>query len=276
MIDASPPAPDPAPHPIERIEGDLASGLLLLCDHASNTVPPEYGGLGLPAAELSRHIAYDIGAAGLTRALAARLRAPALLTRFSRLVIDPNRGRDDPTLVMRLSDRAIVPGNARIDAGEIERRIARFLAPYDEAIAGALGDFAAAGIVPAILSIHSYTPAMRGVPRPWHAAILWDCDPRLARPLIAALRAEPGLMVGDNQPYDGALEGDTLDRHAAPRGLPSALLEVRQDLVTDEAGERAWADRLARALQPILGDPALREARHYISRAGAPRRHLPA
>ena len=266
------PVAPPDPHPGLRVECDLARGLLLLCDHASNAIPPEYGDLGLEACDLRRHIAYDIGAAELTRRLAALLGAPALLTDFSRLLVDPNRGRDDPTLVMRLSDRAIVPGNARVDAGEVERRVVRFRAPYDAAIEEALGAFAAAGIVPAILSVHSYTPAMKGVLRPWHAALLWDADPRLARPLIAGLRAEPGLLIGDNQPYDGALRGDTLDRHAAPRGLAAAVLEVRQDLVADEAGEAAWAARIARALTPVLADPALRVAQHYISRAGARRR----
>ena len=124
------------PHPVEILPGALASGLLILCDHASNAVPQEFGDLGLPETEFRRHIAYDIGAADVTRALARRLGAPAILTRFSRLVIDPNRGRDDPTLVMRLSDGAVVPGNARLGAADIQARIERFYDPYDSAVDG--------------------------------------------------------------------------------------------------------------------------------------------
>jgi predicted N-formylglutamate amidohydrolase len=121
------------PCPVETIEGALESGILILCDHASNAVPPDLGDLGLPEAEFERHIAYDIGAAAVTRSLARRLGAPAVLTRFSRLIIDPNRGRDDPTLVMRLSDGAVVPGNAHVDDAEIASRIERFYDPYDAA-----------------------------------------------------------------------------------------------------------------------------------------------
>src|SRR4028119_2494175 len=127
--------PSLEPCPVETIEGSLESGVLILCDHASNAVPPDLGDLGLPETEFQRHIAYDIGAAAVTRSLARRLRAPAILTRFSRLLIDPNRGRDDPTLVMRLSDGAVVPGNARVGLDEVMRRIERFYDPYDAAIA---------------------------------------------------------------------------------------------------------------------------------------------
>src|SRR4051794_17525685 len=147
------------PHPVEIIEGALESGLLLLCDHASNAVPPDLGDLGLPEAEFRRHIAYDIGAAAVTRSLARRLNAPAILTRFSRLIIDPNRGRDDPTLVMRLSDGAVIPGNARVDDAEVARRIERFYDPYDHAITAAIGRAMAAGAPPVLVCVHSFTPS---------------------------------------------------------------------------------------------------------------------
>jgi predicted N-formylglutamate amidohydrolase len=245
-------------HPVEIIEGSTESGALILCDHASNAVPPDLGDLGLPEVEFQRHIAYDIGAAAVTRSLARRLGAPAILTRFSRLVIDPNRGRDDPTLVMRLSDGAVVPGNAGADAAEVERRIARFYEPYDEAISAAIARALAAGHPPAIVTVHSFTPIWRGWPRPWHVGILWDADDRFAKPLLEGLSAEPGLVVGDNEPYDGALAGDTVDRHATARGLANALIEIRQDLIASDEGAEEWAERFARLLAPLLADPARR------------------
>jgi predicted N-formylglutamate amidohydrolase len=255
------------PAPVEALDGDLGRGLLLLCDHASNAIPPEYGGLGLPPEALERHIAYDIGAAAVTRACAGALGVPALLTTFSRLLIDPNRGLDDPTLVVTVSDGTVIPGNAALDPSEVERRIERFLVPYDAAIARALDAFGQAGVVPAILSIHSMTPRMQGVARPWHASVLWDADPRLAKPLLAALRGERGLIVGDNEPYGDALRGDTLDRHAAPRGLAAVVLELRQDLLLHDQEAAAWGRRLAGLAAPLLDDPALRVPRRYVSRA---------
>lgn len=232
----------------EVIGGDAASGLVLLCDHACNSVPDDLAALGLPAGEFTRHIAFDIGAAALTRGLAEHFGAPAVLSRFSRLVIDPNRGLDDPTLIMRLSDGAVVPGNAGVDVAERARRVERFYAPYDAAIGATIEAVLATGRVPAVFSVHSFTPFWRGVARPWQAAVLWDADPRFAKPLIAGLAAQPGLLVGDNEPYHGALKGDTLYRHATRRGLAHALVEVRQDLIADEAGVAEWVERLARVL----------------------------
>lgn len=238
---------------VERIAGDLAVQGLVLCDHASNAIPPAYGSLGMAEAQLTRHIAYDIGAAWLSRRLANRLGCPALLTTFSRLLIDPNRGCDDPTLVMQLSDGAIVPGNANIDAAGIDERIARFYAPYDDAIASHLGHAMVRGLPPAIISVHSFTPVWKGRLRPWHIGLLWDRDDRLVAPLFAALAADPDLVVGDNEPYAGWLKGDTIDRHATRHGLPNVLIELRQDLIDTDAKAEAWADRLADMLVPILG-----------------------
>ncbi len=251
-------APAPDLHPVEIIEGSVASGALILCDHASNAVPTDLGDLGLPAVEFQRHIAYDIGAAAVTRSLARRLGAPAILTCFSRLVIDPNRGRDDPTLVMRLSDGAVVPGNAHVDAEEVERRIARFYDPYDAAITAAIERALTAGHPPAIITVHSFTPIWRGWPRPWHVGTLWDADERFAKPLLEGLSADEGLVVGDNEPYDGALAGDTVDRHATARGLANALIEIRQDLIASDEGAEDWAERFAGLLKPLLGDPTRR------------------
>ncbi|MGH1574642.1 N-formylglutamate amidohydrolase [Methylobacterium sp. P31] len=250
--EAAAPVSHPQSHPCEIILGDPACGLVIACDHASNFVPPDIE-LGLPEAEFGRHIAYDIGAAGVTRRLAARLNAPAILTNFSRLIIDPNRGQADPTLVMRLSDGAVVPGNARIDEAGKQARIARFYAPFDAAIDTAIAAAEKAGRPPAILTVHSFTPYWRGIARPWQVGILYDRDTRFARPLITALQADrAALTVGDNQPYGGGLPGDTIDRHATARGLRNALIEIRQDLIAGEAGQEEWAERFACLLRPLI------------------------
>ncbi len=253
--------------PTEIIPGDLSGGLLLLCDHARNTVPPAYGNLGLPAEQFERHIGYDIGVRPLTLELARRLNAPALLTTYSRLLIDPNRGEDDPTIVMRLSDGAVVPGNARIDAAERQRRIEQFHKPYHDLIDATLDEMLSTSSPPVVISIHSYTPVWRGTPRPWHAGILWDSDERAVRPFIEQLQNQGDLVVGDNEPYDGALKNDTMYRHASKRGLAHALLEVRQDLISDDKGVLEWADRLQPILEDLVMRPDLRKICHHPSRS---------
>ena len=267
-MNTMPAAADDDSAPFTVVPGDPASGFILTCDHAENRIPEPYGTLGLGSEALERHIAWDPGARGVTLALACRLGAPAVLSRFSRLLIDPNRGADDPTLIMRLSDRAVIPGNLGVDAAERERRIATFYAPYDAAITAAVAAARAAGVVPAIVSIHSFTPVWRGRGRPWQVGVLWDADPRLAVPLIDRLRADPELVVGDNEPYDGALVGDALYRHATARGLAHALVELRQDLIADEAGAEAWADRLAAILAELDRLPEIHAVRHFGSRTG--------
>lgn len=225
--------------------------MVVLCDHASNALPPAYGSLGLPEADLERHIGWDIGAADVSRRLAEALAAPAVLSGFSRLLIDPNRGADDPTLVMKLSDGAVIPGNRDVDADETERRRSNYWQPYQDAITRTIDRVMAAGDAPMLVSIHSFTPVWRGHPRPWHAGILWDKDPRLAHALLAGLRQEPGLVVGDNEPYTGRLKGDTMYRHGTQRGLPHAIVEIRQDLIDTHAGAQEWAARLARIVRHI-------------------------
>jgi len=254
----------------EAIPGALDCGALIICDHASNAIPPGYGALGLPRGALDRHIAYDIGAADVTRALAAQLGAPAVLSTYSRLVIDPNRGLDDPTLVMRYSDGAIVPGNAYIDAAEIAHRSAQFWAPYRREIAATVDAMMATGEPPALISIHSFTPVMRSLARPWKIGLLWDRDGRIPKPLIEALIAEPDLRadeVGNNEPYDGALAGDTIDEIATSRGLANVLIEIRQDLIAERNNAVAWAERIGRVLAPIIADPQSRAPTDSGSRA---------
>jgi predicted N-formylglutamate amidohydrolase len=241
----------------EVLPGRADAGLVLLCDHATNALPPEYGTLGLDPAQLQRHIAYDIGAAAVTRSIAAELGVPAILTRYSRLLIDPNRGEDDPTLVMRLSDGAVVPGNRHLDRTERGRRIALFHRPYHEAIGRVLDRCTATGSSPAVLAIHSFTESWKGVPRPWAASILWEKDRRLAGPLLDALWAEHDLIIGENEPYPGQYEGDTMWRHGTNRGLPHAIIEIRQDLIRDASGQRGWSDRLSRILRALPSSPEL-------------------
>ncbi len=252
--------------PFELIEGDWSCGLVLLCDHARNSLPANYGTLGLKAADFERHIAYDIGAEALTRELAQRLGAPAIHSCFSRLLIDPNRGEDDPTIIMRLSDGSVIPGNHPITSEETATRIAAFHAPYHHAIDTALERACETGNAPLVFSVHSFTPVWRGVERPWHAAFLWDNDPRLSRFMIDELCRDPDLVIGDNEPYDGALRNDTMYRHATLSGLAHSLLEVRQDLIADEAGVRKWADRLTPLLDAANQRADMHEIKHYGSR----------
>lgn len=238
---------------------DAEHGLIILCDHAENTLPPAYGTLGLPPEQLQRHIGYDIGAKALCKQLAEALGATLVMSRFSRLLIDPNRGQDDPTVIMRLSDGAVVPGNARFGPQERAERLARYYKPYDDAIARAIDHVSTTTHrAPVLFSVHSFTPIWRGHPRPWHAGVLWDKDPRLAVPLITELRTSGDLVVGDNEPYRGELPGDTMHRHGTVKGLPHALLEVRQDLIKDQAGVDAWAKRLVPMLERLVTMDSLR------------------
>ena len=235
------------------LPGRCDAGLIVLCDHARNVFPPGYGTLGLPEPELKRHIAYDIGAEAITEMVSRQLGVPAVLSCYSRLLIDPNRGADDPTLIMRLSDGAIIPGNRHLDEPEREKRTRLYYQPYHQAIDRVIDRCLATGVAPAILSLHSFTESWKGSPRPWHVGILWGRDPRLAQPLLDAFYGEGDLIVGDNQPYVGELEGDTLYQHGSQRGLASAIIEYRQDLVRDEAGQTAWAERTIAIVQAILG-----------------------
>ncbi|OCW59355.1 N-formylglutamate amidohydrolase [Hoeflea olei] len=254
--------------PFQIIPGDPAPGLVILADHAMNRLPSEYGDLGLPAEAFARHIAYDIGVEDVTRGLCARLGVPGVLGCFSRLLIDPNRGEDDPTLIMKLSDGMVIPANHPLDDAERERRLRLFHRPYHDAVDTVIGEtWRRSGKPPLVISVHSFTPAWKGVPRPWHAGVLWDTDPRGPRLMIDLLRADPSLTVGDNEPYDGALRGDTMHRHCSTTGLAHALVEIRQDLIGDAEGVAAWVDRLAPILATMTAQSDLHEVQHHGSRA---------
>ena len=224
---------------------------LVTCDHATNRVPEDLGGdLGISAAEMARHIAFDVGALGLAQALGVALDSPVIASDFSRLVIDPNRGEQDPTLVMKLYDGTIIPANRHVDAVETERRLKTLYRPYHAAYAR----LAARQPDTVILAIHSFTPCLKGrPPRPWQVGVLYShLDERFSKPLIARLEAEADLCIGDNEPYAGHLPGDAIDKHALQPGRHNTLIELRNDLIGTKAEQQAWALRLAPILSEVL------------------------
>jgi predicted N-formylglutamate amidohydrolase len=255
-------ADDPAPVSIVNPGG--GASVLLLCDHASNAVPAALGGLGLTERELHLHIALDIGAAALTRVLAERLDAPAVLSGYSRLVIDCNRRPGHPTSILEVSDGVTIPGNRDVGPEETARRAAACFWPYHRRIGAGLAGFAERGIKPAIISVHSFTPMLAGETRPWHLGVLWDRDARIAEPLMRALSAHGDLDVGDNLPYSGRERfGHSIEVHATETGLPNVLIEVREDVLAGPQGAAPMADILAGALAPILADPGLYRSERF-------------
>ncbi len=236
--------------------------VLLVCDHASSAVPHGLGDLGLPRHEVERHIGWDIGAAEVTRALAENLGATAVLSGVSRLVVDCNRSLDDPTLIPAVSDGVSVPGNQSVAARERDARIEAWFQPYHAAIGRELARLESPNRAATLISIHSFTPHMNGSARPWPVGVLWNRDPRLAVPVIEALRSR-GHHVGDNEPYSGRTGAHTVDTHAAGHGRPHVTLEIRQDLIADTSGARRWANLIAEVLHPILQQEATVAWRKY-------------
>jgi predicted N-formylglutamate amidohydrolase len=236
---------DPAPFTVLHPGGN--SPYVLIADHAGQRVPAALADLGLPQAELDRHIGWDIGIAGVTRALAGLLDAWAIAQTYSRLVIDCNRPLASPTLMPERSDNTIVPGNVGLSPAQRQQRIDEIHAPYHARIAAEL-DARAEQLRPTLLvMMHSFTPQMNDVPRPWHAGVLYHQDTRLAHALLQALRDEGDLVVGDNEPYSVTSTSDyAVPVHGEGRGLLHVELEIRQDLIADAAGQQAWAERLAR------------------------------
>jgi predicted N-formylglutamate amidohydrolase len=221
----------------------------LRCDHASRRLPRALGSLGLPAHELSRHIAWDIGAAELGRKLARRLDACLILQNYSRLVIDCNRPRMSADSIVVRSEDTVIPGNQGISAEHARLRAEQIFEPYHACIRRELDAREADGCASVLIFLHSFTPIFRGVRRAWQAGVLYHADTRLAHRLLSGLRREVGLTVGDNQPYAaGPLTDYGLVEHGERRRLPHVELEVRQDLLADERGQEEWALRLARLL----------------------------
>jgi predicted N-formylglutamate amidohydrolase len=252
---------DPAPFAVFHREG--RAELVMFCDHAGRAFPGALGTLGLGARELDQHIAWDIGIAGLGRRLAHSLDAPFFMTAYSRLVIDCNRHLDDPTSIPQESDGIRVPGNRGLGAAERRLRQEEIFRPYHAALTQEIKVRVAAGRVPVIISLHSFTPVMGGFQRPWHVGVLWNHDARMPVPLMRRLAEEPDLVVGDNEPYSGRDgHGYSIKVHAEALGLAHALLEIRQDLIADESGQERWAGILHRVLKDVLANPALHEVRH--------------
>jgi predicted N-formylglutamate amidohydrolase len=253
--------------PVEIIQGNFENGLLLVADHAMRHLPDEYGRLGLVDSDFDRHIAYDIGVEGVTRHLAALLGAPAVMARYSRLLIDPNRGEDDPTLVRQIYDGSVIRANYPLSAEERERRLVRYYRPFRDAVSASAAQCEAGGRSACfIVSIHSFTPVMGAKPRPWHIGLLWDKDDRAVKRLHALLSRDANIIVGDNEPYDGALKGDTMHEDGTKRGRAHVLIEIRQDLIETDAGQLVWAQRLAPLLQKINQDNEIHTFRQFGSR----------
>ena len=250
------------PPPFEIVNPEGAARVVFLCDHASNRVPRALDGLGLPPAELERHIAWDIGAGAITRRLAERFDAPAVLAGYSRLVIDCNRVLEDEQSILAASDGTAVPGNRGLTRRDAAGRAEACFRPYHRACAAVIEAVEARGAAAPVVMLHTFTPAMDGALRPWHAGVLWHEDGRMALPLLRTLRSRDGLRIGDNEPYSGASpHGYTMPTHAARHGRANVQIEVRQDLVADEAGIERWSDLLADALGEVFAEPSLYELR---------------
>jgi predicted N-formylglutamate amidohydrolase len=241
-------APD-EPSPVRVLRETGRSDLLLTADHAGRAIPRGLGRLGLPDSELGRHIAWDIGIAGVTERLSAALDATAVLQTYSRLVIDCNRDPSVETSIVTTSESTEIPGNRNLSAAERKARADEILWPYHRRIVAALDERRSAGRPTVLIAMHSFTPAFKGFQRPWHVGVLYNRDPRFAQIMKSLFEAEGDLVVGDNEPYAVSDSSDyTVPVHGERRGLPHVEFEIRQDLIAEEAGQRAWAERLARLL----------------------------
>ncbi len=242
---------------------DGGAPLLLICDHASRAVPTSLNGLGLGEDTLGRHVAWDIGAADVTRRLSEHRGAMAVLAGYSRLLIDCNRQPGDPESIPEVSHGIAVPGNQGLKEEQQAARVDTFFWPYHQAITKALAHLWRRGGPPVLLSVHTFTPSLGGEDRYWDIGVLWNHDARLAQPLIGALRTHESLHVGDNQPYSGRDIAYSIDLHAGTAGLPNCAVEIRQDLVEDAAGAERWARILDDALENVLAREDLYRVEHF-------------
>ena len=257
-----PDRPDEARFPIlgredppvfELIDADGEAPVLLISDHAGGAIPGTLDRLGLEPRQLDLHIAYDIGAGDLTRRLAERLDAPALLQTYSRLVIDCNRSPGNPESIIEVSDEVPIPGNRDVGEDEATGRADAVFWPYHQAISRRLAhQWRRRGTPPILVSVHSFTPSLGDEDRPWDVGVLWNRDPRIAAPLMDLLERRAGVHVGDNLPYSGLESAYSIDVHGGVAGLANCVIEVRQDQLLDDRGVERWADILADSLTDIL------------------------
>ena len=237
------------PPPVSVHKADGKSPFLLIADHAGNLIPRSLGRLGIAAVDSLRHIAWDIGIAGVGRQLAQALDATLIQQHYSRLVIDCNRPLEAATSIPDISEVTPIPGNVGLSDSAKAMRAREIFWPYHRTIEAELDRRRQAGRAAVLAALHSFTPVFKGAARPWHAGVLYNRDPRFARRLMALLNAESGLLVGDNAPYTITDASDyTIPVHAERRGLHHVLVEIRQDLIADDNGQREWANRLARLL----------------------------
>jgi predicted N-formylglutamate amidohydrolase len=256
---------EPGPVTLQNEAGN--SVFFLTCEHAGRVFPRRLGTLGLPEHETRRHIAWDIGIGGVGRELSRLLDAAVISQTYSRLVIDCNRDPNVPSSIPEISETTEIPGNRGLNEAERALRVDGIFRPYHNAIAAALDRRAAAGRASALVALHSFTPVFKGVSRPWHVAVLFNRDPRLAHALAELLRAEDDLMVGENEPYRVSdLTDYTVPVHGERRGLPHVEIEIRQDLITDPPGQTEWAERLARLLPAAYSDFLRRRPRRVAGK----------
>jgi len=241
------------PEPIEVLNPGGRSPVLLLCEHASNHLPAEYRELGLPADELTGPLAWDPGAAEVTRLLARALDATAFLATYSRLLIDLNRPLASPHSIVACARATDIPGNRRVSQAERERRAKLVFAPFHARVAAEIEQRRGSGGECVMIAIHSFTPTYLGQTRPWHAGVLFDRATQLGSSILAQLRRDPALDVAPNAPYALSAEDDySLPTHGDACGNPALQIEIRQDLLADRGGAQAWADRIAAALRDGL------------------------
>ena len=231
-----------------KIEG-ICDDFLVICDHSSNNIPLIYNNLGISKKDLNSHRAYDLGASDVACELSKLLKCSLVMANFSRLLIDPNRGEDDPTLIPRLSEGKIIEGNLKISSSindkERKKRIHQFYLPYHNQINKFITNSINNGKVPKIISIHSFTPIWKGEKREIDVGVLWDKDDRLSKIFLNSLQ---NIKLGDNKPYNGRLKNDTLYKHATSQGIPHVLIELRQDLLKKEKDKLQWAKKIYNVL----------------------------
>lgn len=247
----------------EILNPDARTGLIILCDHATNFIPEGFDDLGLDDAVLGQHIAYDLGAEAVTRKMCAMMGGAAVLAPVSRLLIDCNREPDSPTLVPRISDGVVIPANADLTPAAVEARKRDYYTPFHDACAGLVEAHLEEGIVPIVVGMHSFTPEMDGEKRPWHAGFLWNKDPRLAQAMIGMMERETDLVIGDNQPYSGHQLYYTMQRHGADHGLPQTTIEIRQDLLEKQSMVDEWAALMADILDECMTRDDIAAVKYY-------------